>query len=106
MRTGDGTMLLGDGGGWKVAAVTGPAGRPVGSTAMAIEIRPVTDDEFPAMFHALYRGFGEDPPDDDPDGTRLAAVLPAERTVAAFDGDRIVGTLGDYDLRCTCRAVP
>jgi predicted acetyltransferase len=65
---------------------------------MAIEIRAVTDDEFPAMFRALHRGFGEDPPEDDADGASLAAVLPAERTVAAFDGTRIVGTLGDFSL--------
>ena len=65
---------------------------------MAIEIRAVTDDEFPAMVRALHRGFGEDPPEDDPDGRSLAAVLPAERTVVAFDGARIVGTLGDFSL--------
>ncbi|MDQ3783139.1 MAG: GNAT family N-acetyltransferase [Actinomycetota bacterium] len=65
---------------------------------MSITIRPATTDELPAVFGALVRGFGFDPDEDDPNGSSLWALLPAERTAIAFDGDRMVGTLGEYDL--------
>jgi len=66
---------------------------------MDITVRPATQEELPAVFRALVRGFGDDPEPDDRDGERLWAVLPAERTVVALDRDRMVGTLGDYDMR-------
>ena len=66
----------------------------------SITYRPVTDDEYPAFARALFEGFSDDVPDDDfPD--LLKTVLPPERTLAAFDGDAIVGTLGGYELELT-----
>jgi len=65
-----------------------------------IIIRPVTTDEYPAFATALIEGFSDDLPDESFPGT-LEAVLPVERTLAAFDGDTIVGTFGGFDLTLT-----
>ncbi len=65
-----------------------------------ISIRPVTDDELPRFLTAIRDGFGSPgPPEDTSD--RFRQALPAERTLAAFDGESIVGTFGGYDLRLT-----
>jgi predicted acetyltransferase len=62
-----------------------------------ITIRPVTDEEFPAFVQGFMDGFGNDVPWD---GfvEAIRSTLPAERTLAAFDGDEIVGTFGGYDF--------
>ena len=57
---------------------------------MTIEIRPVTDDEFPQYAKAVSRGFGNHLRDDEVAGRREITDL--SRTLAAFDGDLIVGT--------------
>lgn len=44
-------------------------------------------------------GFGQDVPADN--GERFKSLMPLDRTVAAFDGDDIVGTLGDFALELT-----
>ena len=65
-----------------------------------IAIRPVTDDEYPAFVLAFMEGFSEDMPSDT-FTDMIKSVLPAERTLAAFDGDAIVGTFGGYALDVT-----
>jgi predicted acetyltransferase len=65
-----------------------------------IEYRPVTDDEYPAFARALIEGFSEDMPDDE-FVDLIRSTLPLERTIAAFEGDEIVGTFGGYDLDLT-----
>ncbi|MEN8237996.1 MAG: GNAT family N-acetyltransferase [Actinomycetota bacterium] len=65
-----------------------------------ITIRPVTIAEYPAFVTALIEGFSDDLPDES-FPKMIEEVLPAERTLAAFDGDTIVGTFGGYDLDLT-----
>jgi predicted acetyltransferase len=65
-----------------------------------ITIRPVTTDEYPAFVTAVMEGFSSDlQADDQPEHFRH--TLPPERTLAAFDGDTIVGTFGGFDLELT-----
>lgn len=65
-----------------------------------ISIRPVTEDEYPAFVLAFIEGFADDLPTEAfPDMIRR--TLPPERTLAAIDGETIVGTFGGYDLRLT-----
>lgn len=66
---------------------------------MTYDIRAITDDEVPAFRQAMAVGFGSDakPELDD----RFRKLMPLDRTVAAFDGTAVVGTLGDFDLRLT-----
>ena len=65
-----------------------------------ITIRPVTQDEYPAFVTAFMEGFSEDLPSETfPD--LFGRMLPAERTLAAFDGNDIVGTFGGFDLDLT-----
>jgi len=66
----------------------------------SITFRPVTDDEYPAFVRALIEGFSDDVPDDEFVGL-IKATLPPERTLAAFEGDEIVGTFGGYHLDLT-----
>jgi predicted acetyltransferase len=65
-----------------------------------ISIRPVTTDEYPAFVTALIEGFSDDLPDAS-FPQLIEKVLPPERTLAAFDGDAIVGTFGGFDLTLT-----
>jgi predicted acetyltransferase len=65
-----------------------------------ITIRPVTEEEYPAFVLAFIEGFADDLPSESfPELIR--ATLPPERTLAAFDGDQIVGTFGGYHLEVT-----
>ncbi len=65
-----------------------------------IIIRPITSDEYPAFATALVEGFSDDLPDEGFPQI-IEKVLPAECTLAAFDGDTIVGTFGGFDLDLT-----
>lgn len=66
----------------------------------SITIRPVESDEYPQFLTAIREGFGSDgPPVDTTD--RFREMLPPERSIAAFDGDNIVGTFGGYDFELT-----
>jgi predicted acetyltransferase len=65
-----------------------------------ITFRPVTEDEYPAFVRALIEGFSDDVPDDE-FIELIKTTLPPERTLAAFEGDEIVGTFGGYDLDLT-----
>ena len=65
-----------------------------------IIIRPVTSDEYPAFVTAFMEGFSEDlQAKDQPEHMRH--TLPPARTLAAFDGETIVGTFGGFDLTLT-----
>ncbi len=66
---------------------------------MSYELRSITTDEVPAFRTAVALGFGQDYKPDGDD--RFRSLMPLERTVAAFEGNVIVGTLGDFDLRLT-----
>jgi predicted acetyltransferase len=66
----------------------------------SITYRPVTDDEYPAFARALIEGFSDDIPDEELTDL-IKSTLPAQRTLAAFDGDEIVGTFGGYDVDLT-----
>ena len=67
---------------------------------MPITTRPITGDEVPTFLTRLRRGFGQDPSGDDVEADReverFRAVAPLDRTVAAFDGDEMVGTLATF----------
>ncbi len=66
---------------------------------MTISTRPITDEEMPRFLELVERGFGNDPdPDDD---SAWAKLLPLDLTVAAFDGDDMVGTLAAFDFEVT-----
>ena len=63
-----------------------------------LEIRPITDDEFNDWGRTIERAFGEDPSDEALARWRTIYGDDLSRTMAAFDGDRIVGTNADFDL--------
>lgn len=73
---------------------------------MAITTRPITEDEILSFRRRISAGFGEDLDDKDLDNERFVATLPLDRTVAALDGDEIVGTLGGYPLEVTVPGGP
>lgn len=66
----------------------------------SITFRPVTEDEYPSFARAVVEGFSEDLADDD-FADHLKTLLPPERTIAAFQGSEIVGTIAGYDLELT-----
>lgn len=57
-------------------------------------LRAVQPDEMGAFLRACEAAFHEDAPDDVID--RYSRLMPAERTLAALDGDAIVGTAAAY----------
>lgn len=66
---------------------------------MDLIVRPIVETETVAFREAIARGFGEDSHEDGHD--RFYATLPLHRTLGAFDGDEIVGTLGEFDFELT-----
>lgn len=69
---------------------------------MAYEIRELTDDGIDGFRQAIASGFGDDVDLDDEMGReRFAAVFGRERMYPVYDGDRIVGTGGDFELTLT-----
>jgi predicted acetyltransferase len=65
---------------------------------MGFTTRPITEDEILRFRERISIGFGEDLSENDRDDERFKATLPLDRTVAGFDGDELVGTLGGYPL--------
>ena len=57
-------------------------------------LRAVTDEELDGFFRCLSRAFGDDMPPEEIDYERLTAE--ADRSLAAFDGDELVGTAGAF----------
>lgn len=65
-------------------------------TPMSIEIRAITEDELDQYMAAIGTVFGE--VRGEGEAERIAEVVGLDRTFAAFDGGRIVGTMGSYGL--------
>lgn len=70
-------------------------------SADQLDIRPVTEDEFPDWARAIERAFGEEIADDKIERFRRYWGDDLSRTMAAFDGDRIVGTNGEWAFDMT-----
>lgn len=66
---------------------------------MALDLRPVTEEEWPAYVRAVEAAFGSHP--DDEDITAWRSVTDIDRTLAVFEGDRIVGNAGAFSLELT-----
>jgi predicted acetyltransferase len=62
-------------------------------------VRAITADEVAAFNTQMDLGFHETPPQETHD--RWMAVLPLERTVAAFDGEELISTGGDLPFELT-----
>ena len=67
---------------------------------MEITTRPIIEDETVPFREAIMLGFGEDLNDEEFPPEWLE-VIPLDRTVAAFDGDMIVGTLAGIPFDVT-----
>jgi predicted acetyltransferase len=71
-----------------------------GKTApVSIDLRRVTDDEFPAYARAIATAFGGLP--DEQLVADWRATMELDRTIAAFDGSEVVGTAGAYSFELT-----
>ena len=62
-------------------------------------IRPITDDEAQAFTAQLDLGYHENPPQEAHD--LALRLLPPGRAIAAFDGDELVSTGGDFAFELT-----
>ncbi len=67
---------------------------------MEITTRPIIADETASFREAIALGFGEDL-NDEAFPPEWLEMIPLDRTVAAFDGDLIVGTLGGFPFDVT-----
>ena len=65
----------------------------------ACPVRPITDDEVPAFIAQLDLGFHENPPQEAHE--IWMRLVPRERLLAAFDGDELVSTGGDFAFELT-----
>jgi len=68
---------------------------------MAITTRPITEDEILVFRERVNVAFGDDLAEEDRGSERFLATLPLAHTVAAFDGDEMVGTLGAHEFEVT-----
>jgi predicted acetyltransferase len=66
---------------------------------MSFDLRAVTEEEWPAYVRAVETAFGTSPTEDDV--TEWRAQTDIARTLAAFEGDRIVGNAGAFSLELT-----
>lgn len=66
---------------------------------MKIDYRSPTEDEFPAILRTTHTAFGEDLKDDDVE--RHRKLMPLDRIIAAWDGDRPVGVTASYPFEMT-----
>lgn len=69
-----------------------------------VVLRPIDRTEFPAYFRSLRETFGEDPRDSDRDAD--LSVFEPERSLAGFDGDRLVATGALYSRDMTLPGGP
>ncbi len=82
--------------------VGGTAVRTVGRlSVMEITTRPIAAGERTPFREAILAGFGEDLDDEKFPPDWFNDLVPLDRTVAAFDGDQIVGTLGAFPFDMT-----
>lgn len=75
-------------------------GRPVSVRPM-LDIRTITSDDAELFRRRLSRGFGDDAEGTDEARARFEAIFEKDRTLAAFDGDDIVGTTAAFSLGLT-----
>ena len=68
---------------------------------MSFEIRDLTDKDREAFRQAISTGFGHDADPDESLAERFAATFDKDRMTPVFDGDRIIGTGGDFELTIT-----
>ncbi len=66
-----------------------------------ITTRPITKDEIERFREQVERGFGDDLAEEDRDSEQFLALLPLDLTVAAYDGDEMVGTLAAFEFDVT-----
>src|SRR5687768_6817188 len=66
---------------------------------MDVELRPITDDEFPAYARTLAAAFAGSLTDEEVEDWRLVTEL--DRTLAGFDRGQIVATAGAYTMQLT-----
>jgi predicted acetyltransferase len=69
-----------------------------------VVLRPIDRTEFPAYFRSLVETFGEDPRDSDREAD--FSVFEPERSLAGFDGDRLVATAAAYSRNMTLPGGP
>jgi len=69
--------------------------------AMDIKTRPIVAEESLPFREAILAGFGEDLDEESFPPAWFDDLVPLDRTVAAFDGDLIVGTLGAFPFGVT-----
>jgi predicted acetyltransferase len=65
------------------------------------EIRTITDDDAETFRSRVSRGFGGDADSDEASVTRFEAIFEYDRTLAAFDGDQMIGTCAAFSLGLT-----
>ncbi|TYP87611.1 GNAT family N-acetyltransferase [Blastococcus xanthinilyticus] len=68
-------------------------------TDVDARLRPVTLDEWPAFTAAMHEVFAEEPPADFAE--RPSSVAELDRSLALWDGDRVVATSGIYSRTLT-----
>ena len=66
---------------------------------MDLTVRPITPSEVDLFRARMTRGFGEDSPPEN--ASRFLRVLDLDRTVAAFDGDDMIGTGAAFSFDVT-----
>ena len=66
-----------------------------------ITTRPITKDEIERFREQVERGFGDDLAEENRDSEQFLALLPLDLTVAAYDGDEMVGTLAAFEFDVT-----
>lgn len=66
---------------------------------MSIELRPVTEEEFPKAVRSLEDGFGFHADEDNT--ADMLSRTELDRTLCAFDGDELVATAGAYTFDLT-----
>lgn len=74
---------------------------------MAIEVRGITEEEYPAWIKAMANGFGSQETDEEVEEMR--AETEVERAIASFDKGKVVGTTGAFSFELTLpgrRAIP
>ena len=76
----------------------------LGLPGMNLEYRSPTADEFADVLRATYTAFGEELKDDDLERDR--ALLPVDRVLAAWDGDRPVGVTASWPFELTVPGAP
>lgn len=68
---------------------------------MALDIRPITPDEYVAFMRAEGAAFGQRPTDAELQQRLERGMFQREHSLAAFEGDQIVGTAGAYTMELT-----